>query len=99
MNQVIFQSEQKAKKIYYDDLHEHMVEILRNIDWFLKEHNPHTSDLEKVVKRLKSEKPWLIKKGELYVRQFNKIEGDTCVYKCSSIFYDFCIKYKCFPDD
>lgn len=40
----------------------------------------------------------IIEKGELYIRQFNKMEGDTYTWRTKKVFYDLIVRYDLFAE-
>ena len=79
----------RARKEYHDDGAEEIIE------WAKREISPE--DLI-VLELLLEDKPYRIQKGQLYQRQFNKMDGDAGVWRTKQIFFDLMCKYNLFPE-
>lgn len=89
MVDVIYESKPIARKDYHCDACHFMLETLCDIIGDMK-----FSEKREVVKAKRNN--WKIKKGDLYVRQFNKGGGDTWTYLAIPAISEICFKYDLF---
>ena len=95
--EVINQSVQKAKKVYTDDGWEEIN------NWILygmqTERGKKVSFADKrTLVSAKNNMPHKIQVGQLYERQFNKMDGQVYTWRTKKVFYDIIIKYDLFLD-
>lgn len=70
-------------------------------EFLLQVHNLHgrlTPEEERAVSRAWAD-GWKIKKGQEYIRQVNKHEGDVYTFKARPDIHGICLKYDFYPED
>lgn len=96
--EAIHHSVQKARKAYFDDGWEDINEWALGGFWTGNKKEIDEEDKRQAIEYLNREYPHRIMQGELYQRQFNKIDGDAGVWRTKQVFYDLMCKYNLFPD-
>jgi len=85
---------QKAKKDYRDDSAEFIIECLP----YMREGRYKLSFSEwRSIARLKANN-WKILKGQLYERQFNKMDGDSYTFRTLPDIGKLCSKHDIYPE-
>lgn len=94
---VIHSETLKARKAYYDD----GWDMIQEFEGPMMK-DPKLTFAEKRMlvkyKRWKGTFSAKILPGQLYVRQFNNMDGDTYVWRTKKEFFDLANKYDLFPD-
>lgn len=88
MIEVISHTEQTARKDYHDDLRDIFDYGWRPIGMTISERRTWIKYRDRRG----------IKKGDKYVRQFNKMDGDTYTWRAWEPMYKIFSKYDWFPD-
>jgi len=92
MIEVISSAEYRAKKEYNDDGWEYITEC----GWFVGISFAQKRALVKYRKDRHAGRKIL--PGDLYVRQFNKCDGTTYVWRTKKVFFEIICKLDLFPD-
>ncbi len=90
MVEVIYHTEKRARKDYTCDLYEDFREVNLPND---------LTEAEQQAVAIYSGKKGKILKGDLYVRQFNKFEGQPCTWRADKAMFDLFCKYKLLRDE
>ena len=91
--EVIHESTQVARKSYHDDSCESVMESLD----YLKFKGLSFSEWRSIAKAKAS--GWKIQKGQKYVSQFNKMDGQTFTFRTLPDILAICGKYNLYSED
>ncbi len=97
MIQIIHSKIYKARKEYFDDGAENVMEWRRG-GYYTNKQTLDPIDVLRIEEEATNE-PYKIHKGEYYQRQFNNYEGDVGTWRTKQIFYEIMCKYKLFSED
>lgn len=92
MIEVISDTKHVAQKDYKDDSAEFIIECMYSIRSGLL-----TFSELRAIARLKAN-GWKIKKGQVYMKQFNKMDGDTYTFRSLPEIAAICHKYELYPE-
>jgi hypothetical protein len=102
MVEVISSTEHKAKKVYNDDCWEFISEWIGEgcpVGTIKKPEKITFSEARMLVKYRRDYKSaGKIQIGQVYVRQFNKYEGDAYTWRAKKELYELACKYDLFPE-
>lgn len=105
MIEVISDGVFKAKKEYRDDAWEFIQEWIDsgcpvyNDNSYKRGHITFAEGRFLVQVRNHTITPHRIKPGQMYRRQFNKMDGDTYTFRAKVEFFDLCSKYELWPEE
>lgn len=100
MVECIQSTTQKARKVYNDDGWEFIKQWMDDGCWVEKGYpKPTFSELRVLVMHKNKPRPFKIEIGEIYERQFNKMDGDVYTYRMNKQLFEIAAKFDLFPTD
>jgi hypothetical protein len=96
MNTLLRSETRKARKNHRCDACHWLLSESGDIDYLAREHGLTESEVSSL--KLAEKNGWGIKKGDKYLYQTGKYDGEMCTFKAIPAVDDICQKYEIYPD-